>query len=126
MGRRIWKTLRISYPLFFRKKNISYNETKKGDVDMKYNEFHDGFSRGTLLMANEIRELIEYLGTVTLTKEDMIDELKRTLNDTLVIHIAANDVGITQEAYDVWVGKNKLIRTDVKYKLIGNLMDYKE
>jgi uncharacterized 2Fe-2S/4Fe-4S cluster protein (DUF4445 family) len=90
----------------------------------KYDSFQDGYARGMLVMANNIRELIDYLNMATLTQEEITEELKRTVNDSLKIHLASKEIGITEEVYDVLVNNNKIITTSTKYRLIGNLMSY--
>lgn len=90
----------------------------------KYDQFQDGFTKGLFVMTNDLREIIDYIDTNNLSKEEIVEELKKSINDSLLIHIVAHNVGLTEESYDLWVNNSKLIRTDVKYKIIGNLMEY--
>jgi hypothetical protein len=92
----------------------------------KYDSFQDGYIQGMFVLINDLRELTEYLESQPMSKDDFVDELKKLINDGLSMHIAAKGYGLTQEVYDIWVNKSKIIRTDVKYKLIGNLMEYED
>jgi hypothetical protein len=75
-------------------------------------------------MIEDLKEVIEYLESESLSKEEIIRELKTSINDSLIMNICGQGYGLTQETYDIWVNRSNIIRTDVKYKLAGKLMDY--
>lgn len=80
----------------------------------KINEFDNGFTAGMLVTTKDIATLIHRFENELLSKEEMIEILKGSVNLGIECYITSNRRNLSSYTYNNWVETNDVIIEPIK------------